>query len=70
MQAAVVTVDVVHIELQLLHHLKVIVDNEGLGEAGVEAVLYYLCAPKLMHTNATESDAIEIMRVSALAFDN
>lgn len=56
MQAAVLTVDVVHFKLQLLHHLKVVVDDKRLGEAGIKGVLYFLCPANLTQTRYRVND--------------
>lgn len=42
LQAAVVTVDVVHFKPELLHHLKIVVNDKGFGELGVQAVHDFL----------------------------
>lgn len=47
LQTAGFTIDVVDLETQLLHHLKVVVDDKGLGKLGVEAVHDFFCPADL-----------------------
>lgn len=42
LQAAVVTVDVIQFKPELLHHLKIVVNDKGFGELGVQAVHDFL----------------------------
>ncbi len=55
MQAAVVAVNVVHFKPQLLHHLKVVVNDKRLGKLGIKAVLDCLCPANLTHKHVSES---------------
>ena len=66
LQTAVFAVDVVHFKLQLLHHLKVVVDDKLLGEAWIKAVVYFLCPANLTQTHVTGSDTAELWPTKAL----
>ena len=57
--AAVFTVNVVEFKPQLLHHLKVVVQDEALGELGIKAVLDFLCSSDLTQTCVLESSTFQ-----------
>lgn len=55
LQTAVVAVYVVYFKPQLLHHLKVVVNDKSLGKLGIKAVLDFLCPANLTQTHISES---------------
>lgn len=56
MQTAAVTIDVVNLETQLLHHLKVVVDDKRLGKLGAEAVHDFFCPADLKGARCKAGD--------------
>lgn len=47
LHTAGIAVNVIDLETQLLHHLKVVVDDKGLGKLGVETVHDFFRPPNL-----------------------
>lgn len=56
LQTAVFSINIVHFKPQLLHHLKVVVEDNRLGKLGTEAVLDFLRATNLTQTHFTVRD--------------
>ena len=51
LQITVFTVNIVHFQPQLLHHLKVVVQDEALGKFRIKAVLDFLRSANLTQRN-------------------
>lgn len=66
--AGVVSVNVVHLKLQLLHHLKVVVNHERLGKCGIKAVVDFLCAANLTETYSQSPFAYSLIQTQFFSF--